>query len=65
MEHYTTSMNRGHAFLAEQKIRELKKKLTRLKSLDKTVWLKTLLTRVQKSMNAQNIDILLAKRHPR
>lgn len=51
MEHYTTSMNRGHAFLAEQKIRELKKKLTRLKSLDKTVWLKTVLPRVEKSMN--------------
>ena len=50
-EHYTTDMNHGHAYFAEQKIKELKRRLTLLKAQDRTQWLKDLLKPIEISMN--------------
>ena len=48
---YTTKMNHGHAFLAEQKIRELKKKLTKMKGRQPTMNVAAALQTVQNNMD--------------
>ena len=48
---YTTKMNHGHAFLAEQKIRELKNKLTKMKSRQPNMSISAALQTVQRNMN--------------
>ena len=55
---YTTKMNKGHAFMAEQKIREVKKKLTKLKARDASQRIKKMLVLVEESMNNTNIGYL-------
>ena len=55
---FTTSMNKGHAFFAEQKIRELKKALTKLKSLNKQVSITNMLSTIQTSMNVKHIGYI-------
>ena len=51
-------MNKGHAFLAEQKIRELKKVLTKLKSLNKHVSITNMLSTIETSMNVKYIGYI-------
>ena len=55
---FTTKMNRGHAFMAEQKIREGKKRLTKLKHRDPTQRIKRLLSLTERSMNNTHIGYL-------
>ena len=52
---YTMKMNHGHAFLAEEKIRELKKKLTKMKGRQPTMNIAAALQIVQNNMNASLI----------
>ena len=52
---YSTKMNHGHAFYAEQKIRELKKYATKLKSIDKTKRVKEILNIATLAINNQRI----------
>ena len=55
---FTTSMNKGHAFLAEQKIKELKKALTKLKSLNKQKSIANMLSTIETSMNIKHIGYI-------
>ena len=52
---YSTKMNHGHAFYAEQKIREIKKYATKLKARDKTRRVKEILGIVTVAINNQRI----------
>ena len=55
---FTTKMNRGHAFMAEQKIRELKKKMTKLKSLTPKLSIAKTLKLVETNMNITRIGYM-------
>ena len=48
-------MNRGHAFMAEQKIRELKKKMTKMKSLNLKLPISKTLKTIESNMNITRI----------
>ena len=52
---FTTKMNKGHAFMAEQKIRELKKKMTKLKSLTPKLSIAKTLKTVEANINITRI----------
>ena len=52
---YSTKMNHGHAFYAEQKIREIKRYATKLKARDKTRRVKKILDIVTVAINNQRI----------
>ena len=55
---FTTSMNRGHAFMAEQKIRELKKKMTKLKSLSSKLPIAKTFKTIESNMNITRIGYM-------
>ena len=55
---FTTKMNRGHAFMAEQKIRELKKKMRKLKSLTPKLSIAKTLKTVEANMNITRIGYM-------
>ena len=55
---FTTTMNRGHAFMAEQKIREVKKKMTKLKSLTPKLSIAKTIELVETNMNATRIGYM-------
>ena len=55
---YTTKMNHGHAFLAEQKIREMKKKLTKMKGRQPSMSISAAVQTVQRNMNGSLIGYI-------
>ena len=55
---FTTAMNQGHAFMAEQKIRELKKKMTKLKSLTPKLSIAKALKTVESNINITRIGYM-------
>ena len=55
---FTTAMNRGHTFMAEQKIRELKKEMTKLKSLTPKLSIAKALKTVESNINITRIGYM-------
>ena len=55
---FTTKMNRCHAFMTKQKIRELKKKMTKLKSLMPKISIAKTLKLVETNMNVTRIGYM-------
>ena len=55
---YITKMNHGHSFLSEQKIREVKKRMTKLKKRTRTAAMKEMIKLTEENMNNTRIGYL-------